>query len=181
MTPGTPADLAGLLRSAIRDGEPVVLLEHRKVYETEGPVPVDPDFMVPVGRADIARHGEDATVVAWGWMRHVALEAAAELGSEDVQIEVIDPRTIAPMDWPTIVSSASRTGRLVVVEEGPITGSVAAEVVARVAESTGGDVTVSRVTMPDAIHPYSPEMEARILPTAEWVAKAVRTLLATRR
>jgi pyruvate/2-oxoglutarate/acetoin dehydrogenase E1 component len=135
VVPGTPADCAGLLRAAIRSPDPVVVLEHRKVYGLEGEVPQDPDFVVGIGEAEIVRSGEDLTIVAWGWMRHEAELAADELARHGISAELIDPRTIRPMDWETILRSARKTGRLLVAEEAQITGSVGAEILARVTES----------------------------------------------
>jgi pyruvate/2-oxoglutarate/acetoin dehydrogenase E1 component len=178
ITPGTPSDMAGLLRASIRGGEPVVLLEHRKVYDATGPVDTDPDFMVPIGRAETVLDGDRVTLVAWGWMRHLAEQAAEQLIGEGISVELIDPRTVRPMDWSTVLESVARTRRLVVVEEAPVTGSVAAEVVARVAEAGLGEVTCRRVTMPDAIHPYSATMEAELLPTVASITTAVRAVLA---
>jgi pyruvate/2-oxoglutarate/acetoin dehydrogenase E1 component len=176
VVPGTAADCAGLLRAAIRSPDPVLVLEHRKVYGLEGDVPQDQDFVVEIGEAHIVRPGDDLTIVAWGWMRHEAELAADELAGHGISVEVIDPRTIRPMDWNTIQRSVRKTGRLLVAEESPITGSVAAEILARVVESADDTAPrVARVAMPDVIHPYSALMEAEILPGAgEIVAGAMR-------
>lgn len=178
VTPGTPADLAGLLRTSIRCGEPVLFLEHRRVYDLEAAVPTDPDHSVPLSSATTVREGTDATVVAWGWMRTEAERAAEHLAADGIDVELIDPRTISPMDWPAITASAQRTGALVVAEESPVTGSVAAEVIARVAEASAGSVRFARVCMPDVIHPYSAAMERHILPTADDICAATKRLLA---
>lgn len=181
VVPGTAPDAAGLLRSAIRSDEPTIVLEHRRVYELEGDVP-DKDYTVPIGKADVARAGEHLTIVAWGWMRHEALRGAASLSREHgISAEVIDPRTIRPMDWDAIMESCARTGALLVAEESPITGSVGAEIVARVAESLGSKVRVKRVAMPDVIHPYSTTMESTILPNSEHIVTGACKLLGTSR
>lgn len=180
VTPGTPRDLAGLLRAAIRGREPVVLLEHRRVYDLEGDVPTDPDFTVPLSKAETVRHGDAATVVAWGWMRHEAEAAADRLSERGLHVDLIDPRTVRPMDWDTVIASVRRTKALVVVEEAPITGSVAAEVLARVAESGVPGVSYRRVAMPDVIHPYSASMEAPLLPATEDIVAAVERIVAER-
>lgn len=177
VTPGTPADAAGLLRASIRSPDPVVFLEHRRVYELEGAVPVDPDYTVPLGQADVVTEGDDLTLVAWGWMRHEAQRAVRVLRAEGIGAELIDPRTIRPMDWATVERSARRTGRLLVAEEAPITGSVAAEIVTRVCEVATTPIRARRVAMPDAIHPYSASMEASLLPTAGQIADAARELV----
>lgn len=176
VVPGTPADAAGLLRAAIRSGDPVVVLEHRKVYDLEAEIPDDPDFEVPIGVAEIARAGKDLTIVAWSWMRTEALRAADRLAAEGISADVVDPRTIRPLDWDAIQSSAASTGRLLVAEESPLTGSVGAEIAARVAEEADGAVRVARVAMPDVIHPYRADMEAAILPGADEIVVAARRL-----
>jgi len=183
VVPGTPADCAGLLRAAIRSNGPVIVLEHRRVYELEGDVPQDPDFVVEIGEAEIVRSGSDMTIVAWGWMRHEAELAADELVRRGISAELIDPRTIRPMDWDAIRHSVGKTGRLLVVEESPITGSVAAEIITRVVEDAGHPFPrVARVVMADVIHPYSAAMEAEILPGADdIVAAATRLCPATDR
>ena len=179
VTPGTPRDMAGLLRSAIRCGEPVVLLEHRRVYDLEGEVPVSADFAVPLSTAETVRAGGAATVVAWGWMRQEAEVAAARLADQGLDIDLLDPRTIRPMDWETVLASSRRTKALVVAEESPVTGSVASEVLARVAEAQIGAVC-ARVTMPDVIHPYSATMEAPLLPTSDDICAAVERVVAAK-
>jgi pyruvate/2-oxoglutarate/acetoin dehydrogenase E1 component len=180
VTPGTPTDAAGLLRSAIRSPEPVVFLEHRRIYDLTGDIPADPDYIVPIGTADVARPGRDVTIVAWGWMRHEALRAADELAAEGIEAEVIDPRTISPFDWPTVLGSVERTGHLLVVEEVPITGSVAAEVLARACEGKDRPPRCARLAMPDEIHPYSASMEAAMLPGSESIVPAVKRLIGHR-
>ncbi|WP_324911378.1 alpha-ketoacid dehydrogenase subunit beta [Baekduia sp.] len=180
VTPGTPADAAGLLRSAIASPDPVVFLEHRRLYDVAGPVPTDPGHRVPLGRAELVAEGDDLTVVAWGWMRTEAVLAVEALAREDITADLIDPRTISPIDWDPILASVERTGRLLVAEETPITGSVGAEIVARVVERSSRPVQVARVAMPDAIHPYSAAMERELLPTAEDVARAARQLVTRR-
>ncbi len=178
VAPATPRDAAGLLRASIRSPDPVLFLEHRKLYDLTGEVPADPDFTLPLGRAEVVRKGQDITIIAWAWMRHEAEAASEELIQRGVSVELIDPRTVRPMDWQAITGSAQRTGRLLVVEESPRTGSVSAEILARVAEASsvaGFTVRVGRVTMPDAIHPYAPELERELLPDAgRIVAEALR-------
>ena len=177
VVPGTPADFAGLLRAAIRSPEPVFLMEHRRIYDMTGEVPDDPDFVVPIGHGEVVRNGDDVTLVAWGWMRHVADAAAQTLAAEGISAAVIDPRTIKPMDFDLIARSVARTGRLVVAEEAPITGSIGAEILARIVESSSSHVRATRVAMPDMIHPYSASMERKIMPDAEAVVAAVRALV----
>lgn len=177
VSPSTPRDLLGLLRSAIRSGEPCVVLEHRKVYEMEQDVPDDPDFVVEIGKAEIVREGKDVSVVAWGSMRHEAELAASELSAAGISLEIIDPRTIKPLDHSLILGSVMRTGRLMVAEESPITGNIGAEIVARAVQSAGRFIAASRVAMEDVIHPYSSRMEAEILPKAADIVSAAKALM----
>jgi len=178
LCPGTPADTAGLLRSAIRSDDPVLFFEHRRIYPMEDDVSDDPDYMLPIGSGEIIRTGEDVTLVAWSWMRHEAIAASESLAGEGISVELIDPRTIKPMDFDLIARSAARTGALVVAEEAPLTGNVGAEILARTMETAGRSLQVARVAMPDMIHPYSPTMEREILPHATLIAQTVRALLA---
>jgi pyruvate/2-oxoglutarate/acetoin dehydrogenase E1 component len=173
VVPATVSDAAGLLRSAIRSSDPVLFLEHRKIYDLTDDTPGDPEFVAPIGKADIVRRGSDLTIVAWAWMRHEAHMAAAELAERGISVELIDPRTIRPMDWETIRKSVDKTGRLLVVEEAPRTGGIGAEILARVAERPGkSGAAMRRLTMPDAIHPYSPELERSLLPTSSDIVRA---------
>ncbi len=177
VVPGSPADAAGLLRAAIQSPEPTVFLEHRRLYDVVGEVPEDEDFVLPLGKGYVVRRGRDVTVVAWAWMRQEAELAATTLEAEGISIEIIDPRTISPMDFDLIKSSVQRTGILVVAEEAPLTGSVGAEILARVMESSrDGKYRATRVAMPNAIHPYSSTMEREILPDAKAICDAVREL-----
>src|SRR4029077_16921310 len=149
--PATPYDAKGLLKSAIREDNPVVFLEKRLLYARKGPVP-ESDYVVPLGRADVKRAGIDVTVVAAGATVPLALQAARQLAREGFELEVIDVRTLKPLDAETIADSITRTGRLVVVNEGSLTGGYAAEVVARMVEEVGVGTfraTPARVTARD--------------------------------
>jgi pyruvate/2-oxoglutarate/acetoin dehydrogenase E1 component len=132
--PSTPYDAKGLLKSAIRDDNPVIFLEHKLLYNTTGPVP-DEEYLVPLGVADVKRAGGDVTIVATSRMVLLALNAAQELARQGIEAEVIDPRTLKPLDTEMIVRSVQKTGRLVVVSEGHLTGGFTAEVAARVQPS----------------------------------------------
>jgi pyruvate/2-oxoglutarate/acetoin dehydrogenase E1 component len=175
VVPGTPSEMAGLLRSAIRSNEPVLFLEHRELYEQIGDVPDDLDYMVPLGKGTVVKQGTDVTLVAWGHFRNLAL-AAAETVASEVSVEVVDPRTIKPMDFDLILSSVQKTGKLVVAEESPITGNVGAEIVARTLETANRPITATRVAMPDMIHPYSASMEVGIIPDHDDIAAALRRI-----
>ena len=171
--PATPADAAGLLRSAIRDANPVVFLEHKLLYGQRGQVP--DGHVVPFGKARTVRTGRDVTLVAWGAMVACADEAATLLEDDDIQAEVLDMRTLAPLDGEAILTSVRKTGRLVVVDEAPRTGGFSAEIAAQAAEYVLDylEAPVRRVTGPDCPIPASPALEQAYLPTPERVADAV--------
>jgi len=173
--PSTPADAKGLLKAAIRDDNPVVFLQPARRGGEQGEVP-DGEHLVPLGSADVKRAGDDVTVVAIGAMVRHALRAAEMLQGEDVSIEVVDPRTLFPLDEETILRSVRKTGRLVVVDEARTTCSAASEIAAIVAEKAFGALRapVRRVTVRDVAIPYSPPLEKAVLPDEHSVIHAVR-------
>jgi pyruvate/2-oxoglutarate/acetoin dehydrogenase E1 component len=175
VAPATPADAKGLLKAAIRDENPVVVFEHKLLYGRKGEVAHGDDALVPLGRAAVRRSGEDVTIVAALRAVEVALDAADALGAEGIAADVIDLRTLRPLDVTTVAESVSRTGRLVVVEEGPPTGGYAADVIASAVERVG-PLAARRVTMPDLPIPFASTLEDAALPSAEAVAAAARTL-----
>jgi len=177
VSPGTPRDLAGLLRASLRSPDPVIFLEHRRLYEAAGEVPDDESFMIELGKAEIVCKGTDLTMVAWSWMRTEAERAVTALAGEGISVELVDPRTIRPMDHDAIARSVAHTGRLLVVEEGTRTGGVAAEIITRVCESATRPIRVARITTPDVILPYSPAMELPLYPNARTIADAARRLM----
>jgi pyruvate dehydrogenase E1 component beta subunit len=176
--PSTPSDAKGLLKSAIRDDNPVVIFEDKMMYTLKGLVP-DGDHIVPLGLADVKREGEDVTVIATSSMVQVALSAADELERDGVSVEVVDPRTISPLDRPTLVGSARKTGRVVVVDEGHQSYGATAELAAVIAEDAFWylDAPVVRLGAMDVPIPFSPVLEDETVPTAERVADAVLKLL----
>jgi pyruvate/2-oxoglutarate/acetoin dehydrogenase E1 component len=176
--PSTPADAKGLLKSAIRDDNPVVLFEDKMMYAVKGRVP-DGDHLVPLGLADVKREGDDVTVIATSSMVQVALSAADELERDGVSVEVVDPRTIAPLDRATLIASARKTGRVVVVDEGHQSYGASAELAAVVAEDAFWhlDAPVVRLGAMDVPIPFSPVLEDQTVPTPERVAEAVLSLL----
>jgi pyruvate dehydrogenase E1 component beta subunit len=178
VVPSTPADAKGLLAASIRDDDPVVFFEHKLLYDVEGEVP-DGEHVVPLGTADIKRAGDRATVVAIGRMVHVALEAAAGLAGQGVDVEVVDPRTLSPLDDGTILASVSRTRRLVVVDEDNPRCSMAADIAALVASRAFDDLDAppQLVTAPHTPVPFSPPLEDFYIPGVERVAQAVRATL----
>jgi acetoin:2,6-dichlorophenolindophenol oxidoreductase subunit beta len=177
--PSTPADVKGLLKAAVRDDDPVIMFEDTKLWPVKGDLPSDPDFVVPIGKADIKRVGEHATVVAIaGALRPVAA-AAERLASEGIQVEVIDPRTLKPLDLDTIVASIAKTGRLLLVENAHRLCSVSAEISASVCERAFGQLRkpIIRLTAPDVHVPFSPVLEQLVYPTEAQIIDAVRTLV----
>jgi 2-oxoisovalerate dehydrogenase E1 component beta subunit len=177
VAPSTPADAKGLLTAAIRDPDPVLVLEHKRTYRAiRGPVP-EGDHVVPIGKASIAREGEDVTVIAWGMMLHESLAAAKELANEGIEAEVIDLRTIAPLDRQTILVSLAKTRRLCVVHEDTITMGLGAELCALAAEAGVLEVPPVRVAMPDVPGiPVDDNLEDAVLPNRATIRDAVVTL-----
>ncbi|TET39761.1 MAG: alpha-ketoacid dehydrogenase subunit beta [Dehalococcoidia bacterium] len=178
--PSTPYDAKGLLKSAIRDDSPVIYFEHKLliVMPLKGEVPEE-EYTIPLGKADIKREGKDVTVVATALMVHRALAAAAKLQEKGVSIEVIDPRTLVPLDKQTIIDSVKKTGRLVIMTEECKTGSSAAEIAAIVAEEAFDslDAPIKRVNAPDTPVPFSPVLEKFYMPDEENLIKAVTEIV----
>jgi len=176
--PATPADAKGLLKSAIRDPNPVVFIEDMMLYFAPGPVPED-DYLTPIGRAEVKREGQDATVVTWSKMLGVALKAAERLAEDDVSLEVVDLRTLVPLDKATLLASVRKTGRLVVLHEATRTGGFAGEVAAVVMEEAFASLKapLRRVTGPDIPVPASPPLERFYIPDEDQLIAAVREIL----
>jgi pyruvate dehydrogenase E1 component beta subunit len=176
--PSTPADAKGLLKSAIRDDNPVVIFEDKMMYTVKGLVP-DGEHIVPIGLADVKREGEDLTIIATSSMVQVALLAADELEGDGVSVEVVDPRTIAPLDRATLVQSAQKTGRVIVMDEGHRSYGASAELAAVIAEDAFWhlDAPVVRLAAMDVPIPFSPVLEDETVPTPERVVAAALKLL----
>jgi pyruvate dehydrogenase E1 component beta subunit len=176
--PATPADAKGLLKSAIRDDNPVVFIESEVMYSLKGEVPAG-EHLVPLGVAEVKRPGRDVTVVTWGKMVHASLKAAELLAADGVEVEVVDLRTIRPLDTAAVLASVRRTKRCLVVQEGWPFAGVAAEVITRVTRDAFDDLDAppERVTSVDVPMPYAPNLEAAVTPTPERVVDAVRRLL----
>jgi pyruvate/2-oxoglutarate/acetoin dehydrogenase E1 component len=176
--PSTPADAKGLLLSAIRDPNPVMFLEDMLLYQSRGRV-AEGDFTVPLGRADVVRAGSDLTIVAWSKMVRVALEAASALEEDGIAAEVVDLRTLVPLDQDTLLASVRRTGRLVVLHEATRTAGFGAEIAALAAEDAWESLRapVRRVTAPDIPVPMSPPLERFYLPSAAQVVQAARAMV----
>ena len=179
VVPATPYDAKGLLMSAIADDNPVLFFEHMRLYNTRAAVPEEP-FTVPLGSASVTRSGEDVTIVGIAYMAKLALEVAETLAEEDVDAEVIDPRSLSPLDSTTIVDSVRKTGRLVVVDESPPRCSIAADIAAMVSEQAFDALVapVRRVTAPHSPVPLSPPLENAYIPDADRIIAEVRGVLA---
>jgi pyruvate dehydrogenase E1 component beta subunit len=177
VVPSTPYDAKGLLLEAIFDDSPVLFFEHLKLYVAKGPVPEEP-YRIPLGVAEIRRAGSDVTIVAIAAMVGRALEAAELLAGEGISAEVIDPRTLSPLDEETILGSVEKTGGLVVVDESPPHCSVASEIAAVVGEKAFDSLNgpVRRVTAPHTPVPFSPSLEEAYAPSVQAVVDAVRTI-----
>jgi len=173
--PANPADAKGLLKAAIRDDNPVVFIEHRGLYWTKGEVAAG-ETVAPIGRASIVRQGEQITIVALSSMIAPALAAATELQSQGISVEVIDPRTIAPLDLETITNSVKKTGRMIVAHEAVEHGGIGAEIIARVQQEAFYhlDSPIVRIAAPFAPVPASPALEKEFLPNKEKLIAAVR-------
>jgi pyruvate dehydrogenase E1 component beta subunit len=185
--PSSPFDAKGLLISAIRDKNTVLFFEHKLLYNVnkfKGKVEdyvhqdvPEEDYEIPFGKAEVKRKGEDVTVVASHLMLHRSLEAADLLHKEGIQVEVIDPRTLVPLDINTVAESVRKTGKLVVVHESPKTGGWAGEVISSVCESIGGNCKVKRVTTHDVPIPYAPVFEDYAIPGMERIKAEIKNIL----
>jgi pyruvate dehydrogenase E1 component beta subunit len=174
--PSTPADAKGLLKSSIRDNDPVIFLEQERMYGVKGEVPDGDDFTIPLGVSDVKREGTDCTIVARSLTVPLALKAAEELEKQGVSVEVIDPRTIRPLDIETIITSVKKTNRVVIAEESHPFCGVAAEISAQLMEHAFDylDAPVKRVSGADAPMPYARNLERLALPDVEKIVAAVR-------
>jgi pyruvate dehydrogenase E1 component beta subunit len=178
VAPYSAADAKGLLKAAIRDPNPIIFLENEILYGQSFPVPKLDDFVLPIGKARIARHGKDVTLVAWSMGMSYALKAAEELAKQDIDAEVIDLRTLRPMDTETIVASVKKTGRLVTVEEGWPQSGVGAEIAAQMMEHAFDylDAPVARITGKNVPMPYAANLEKLALPSVAEVVEAAKAV-----
>jgi pyruvate/2-oxoglutarate/acetoin dehydrogenase E1 component len=176
--PSTPYDAKGLMKTAIRGNDPVFFCEHKLLYPVEGEIP-EGEFTVPFGVADTKKEGADVTVVATLYMVHKALKAAEELEKEGVSVEVLDPRTLTPLDRQAIIKSVKKTGRIVIACEDCKTAGVSSEISATVAEEAIDylDAPIRRVAEPDTPIPFSPSLEQSVIPDEKTIIKAVRSCL----
>jgi pyruvate dehydrogenase E1 component beta subunit len=176
VAPATPADAKGLLKASIRDDNPTIFLESETLYGLKDEVPDDEDYLVPLGKGRIAREGKDVTIVSWSRMVHVSLEAAAELAAEGIDCEVVDLRSLRPLDDAIVVDSVTKTHRAVVAYEGWPYGGVGAEVVDRIQRLAFDslDAPVLRVTTRDVPMPYNEALEQYVIPQADRIVEAVK-------
>ncbi len=180
VTPSTPSDAKGLLKTAIRGCDPVLFFEHKMLYGDSGPVPEDPGYTVPFGEAAVVREGTDVTVIAVNIMVKKALQAADVLDGEGISVEVIDPRTLVPLDKETLIRSVAKTNRVVIAYEAHLRSGPGAEISAVLAEDAVEylDAPIMRVGARNVPLPYSPVLEQFVLPGTEDIISAVRTLTA---
>jgi pyruvate dehydrogenase E1 component beta subunit len=178
IVPATPYDAKGLMAAAIADDNPVLWLEDSSLWGRREEVPDEP-YELPIGVADVKREGIDVTIVALAGSVHQSLAAAETLANEGISVEVVDLRTVAPLDRDTICRSIRKTGRLIAVDLGPLTCSVASEVAATVAEREFASLRapIRRITAPDLPVPFSPALEQLMYPNAQRIAEAARTLV----
>ena len=179
VAPGTPADAKGLLKSAIRDDDPVFFIEHATLYSVRGEVPDDEEQLVPIGVSDIKRAGKDVTLVSYSKMIQTTLEAADKLAEEGIEAEVIDLRTLRPLDTQPIIESVKKTNRLVVIEEGWRSFGIGAEIASRVAELAFDhlDAPIRRVAQAEVPLPYNKRLEQLALPQVDDVIRAAKDVL----
>ena len=179
VVPATPYDAKGLLTSAIRSPDPVIFLEPKRIYRAVRQDIPEEDYTVPIGEARLVREGTDVTVIAWGSMMHTVLQAAESLDASGISLEILDLRTLSPMDVPAIIASVEKTGRAVVVHEAARTAGLGAEIVAQINEKAllSLEAPVERVSGFDTVFPL-PQLEKYYLPTPEMIAAAVHRVLA---
>jgi 2-oxoisovalerate dehydrogenase E1 component beta subunit len=177
--PATAYDAKGLLKAAIRDDDPVLFFEHKYLYRRIKDEVPDDDYMVPIGKATVRRTGTDASIVTFGAMVHTAMAAASTLAAEGVQVEILDLRSLAPLDRDAILTSVAKTSRVLLLHEARLTGGIGGELAAIIAEDAFEylDAPVMRVASADTPVPYAPALEAAFLPNAERVVAAVKRLV----
>ncbi|GHV77320.1 TPP-dependent acetoin dehydrogenase complex, E1 protein subunit beta [Spirochaetia bacterium] len=179
--PSTPYDAKGLLKSAIYDPNPVVFLEQKLLYRVKGPVPEPGDeYTVPLGKADVKREGKDVTVITYGRMVPRCLQVAEELAAKGTDVEVVDVRTLVPLDREALIASAKKTGKVLIVHEACQTGGFGGEIAAVIADSKAFfylDAPIKRLGGLDVPIPYNPKLEAQVVPTEEKITAAIESLL----
>ena len=177
--PSNPYDMKGLMTSCIRENNPTIMIKHKRLLGMQGEVPEEP-YSIPLGKANVLREGTDVTVVSWAKMANDCVDVADKLTSEGISVEVIDPRTMQPLDTETIVESVKKTNRVIVVHEAVRFGGLGAEIAAQIQEEAFDylDAPVGRVAAPFSPVPFSPVLEANYLPSPEKITDAIRSVLA---
>jgi len=178
VAPGTPADAKGLLKSAIRSNDPILFIEHATLYQTKGEVP-EGDYTIPIGKSKVQREGKDVTIITYSKMLEVSLKAAEELAREGIEAEIVDLRSLRPLDMQPVIESFKKTNRAVIAEEGWKSYGVGAEVAARIYEEAFDyiDAPIRRVAQAEVPLPYNRALEQLALPKLEDVIKAVKEVL----
>ncbi|MBF8281757.1 MAG: pdhB [Anaerolineales bacterium] len=179
VAPATPADAKGLLKASIRTDDPVLFIEHSTMYQERGEVPEDKDFVLPIGKSDVKRRGKDVTLITYSKMLQITLKAVQQLAAEGIEAEVIDLRTLRPLDMEPVYESFKKTNRAVIVEEGWRSYGVGAEVAARLYEECFDylDAPIQRVAQKEVPLPYSAELEKSAIPNPNEVVKAVKAVM----
>ncbi|MDO4707026.1 MAG: alpha-ketoacid dehydrogenase subunit beta [Porphyromonadaceae bacterium] len=183
VAPGTPADLKGLLKASIRDNNPVIFLEYKAEYNVKGEVPLDPEYVIPLGKAELKRMGKDVTVITYGRMLRRVLEAADTAREKGIEVEVVDLRTLMPLDKDTILESVKKTGRVLLVNDAHKTGGFIGEISAMIAESDAFDYLdgrILRLAADDIPVPYNHALEDAMLPKPERILKYIERLVEKR-
>lgn len=176
VAPGTPADMKGLLKASIRDNNPVIILEYKSEFNQKGEVPLDPDYVIPLGKGEIKREGTDVTVVTYGKMLRRVLQVAEELAETGVSVEVVDPRTLVPLDKEIIINSVKKTGKVVLVNDAHKTSGFIGEISAIIAESEAFDyldAPIRRCAGEDVPMPYAANLENAMIPTVDSIKEAI--------
>lgn len=177
--PSTPYDAKGLLKAAIQDDNPVVFIEQKLLYRKKGPVPEE-EYTIPLGKADIKRMGKDLTIISYGRMIPPCLEVAEEVAKDGIEVEVVDPRTLLPLDRETLIASAIKTGKVLIVHEAVKTGGFGGEIAAVIADSEAFfylDAPIRRLAGLDVPIPYCPELEKNVVPTHETIKAAIYEMM----
>ena len=179
VVPSTPYDAKGLLKAAIADDNPVVFFEQKLLYRKKGPVPEE-EYVVPLGVADVKREGTDVTLITYGRMLPICIDVAEKLSAEGIEIEIVDPRTLLPLDSNTLIQSAKKTGKVLIVHEAVQTGGFGGEIAAVLSNSEAFfhlDAPIMRLGGIDVPIPYCPELERNVVPTEEKITQAVHQLM----
>lgn len=178
IVPSEPADVKGLLKAAIRDDDPVVFFQHKRLFAQSGPVP-DGEYIIPIGRADVKRPGRDITVLTYSRMTYYSLEAAGRLAADGIEAEVVDLRTLKPLDFDTVTQSVKKTHNVLIAHEACLTGGFGAELAARIGEELFDelDAPVTRVGARDVPVPFSPALENKVLPQVDDIVDGIRRVL----